>query len=434
MESKSKIEQQVSPNGSGTGLSPDDIKNGITLISEIILFFLARKNKILRSVFLVGIVSTVFLFIIPKQYKAMTSFIPPPPDFVSNYDDELSLLSLSTGGLSLPKFGGNLFGKNPNDLYIQILRSRKINEFIIKKYNLMEELHKDYIEDALKSMEKIVDIQDEDGLIQIEVETKIPELSTKIANEYVDQLSLLLSKLNKEAASKGKNFLKERLQQVHTTLILASRKLKDFQVNNKMIDMEKQGEALIQGIADLQTQVISSESELKALKTTFTEESPKVKMMEARLSSLKKELNQIKGKNLKFKNSKSDDSLISDINLLDIPTVGIDYVDLFRDVKIMEEVFILLNKEYEFSRIKEAKGDLQLKVIDVATIATKKSSPKRTLILILIIFLTVIINFCLTMVRFILSKLKIYSPESHETLNNLRNSLYYEIFFWKKIK
>jgi hypothetical protein len=63
-----------------------------------------------------------------------------------------------------------------------------------------------------------------------------------------------------------------------------------------------------------------------------------------------------------------------------LPLLGVPYYNLFREFTISETVYQILTKQYEMSRIEEAKEVPSIKVIDVAQPPEKRSGPSRTLI------------------------------------------------------
>ena len=74
------------------------------------------------------------------------------------------MAALATGGSSLLK--------NPNDMYVAMLRSRTVEDGMIDHFGLMQEYHKRYLSDARKKFEHYatVDGNGKDGLIHISVE------------------------------------------------------------------------------------------------------------------------------------------------------------------------------------------------------------------------------------------------------------------------
>ena len=70
------------------------------------------------------------------------------------------MASLASGTLGL---------KNPNDMYVGMLRSRTVEDAMVQPYGLMAEYHKRYLSDAIKLFEQRseVDGSNKDGLIHI---------------------------------------------------------------------------------------------------------------------------------------------------------------------------------------------------------------------------------------------------------------------------
>ena len=67
----------------------------------------------------------------------------------------------------------------------------------------------------------------------------------------------------------------------------------------------------------------------------------------------------------------------------ELPELGMQLARLMREAKIQEEVFKLITTEHELAKIEEAKDVLTIQVLDRAVPPDKKSSPKRSLIVIL---------------------------------------------------
>jgi uncharacterized protein involved in exopolysaccharide biosynthesis len=74
--------------------------------------------------------------------------------------------------------------------------------------------------------------------------------------------------------------------------------------------------------------------------------------------------------------------------LRQLPRLGVRYVDLYRRVRVQEQVFELLTQQDEMARIAEARDVPVVSVIDVPGVAEKKSFPPRLLVALLIMLLT----------------------------------------------
>jgi uncharacterized protein involved in exopolysaccharide biosynthesis len=61
--------------------------------------------------------------------------------------------------------------------------------------------------------------------------------------------------------------------------------------------------------------------------------------------------------------------------------VGIEYIRKLRDVKYFETIFDLLARQYEIAKVDEARQGSVVQIVDRAVVPDRRSSPKRTLIL-----------------------------------------------------
>ena len=92
--------------------------------------------------------------------------------------------------------GGSSLLKNPNDMYVAMLKSRTVEDAMVQHFGLMGEYHERYLSDARKKFENraTVDGSGKDGLIHISVEDRDPRRAAELANGYVDQFRNLSRK------------------------------------------------------------------------------------------------------------------------------------------------------------------------------------------------------------------------------------------------
>jgi hypothetical protein len=74
--------------------------------------------------------------------------------------------------------------------------------------------------------------------------------------------------------------------------------------------------------------------------------------------------------------------------LRQLPRLAVPYADLYRTVRVQEELFELLTQQDEMARIQEAKDVPAISVIDPPGVPEKKSSPHRLLLTLLLTFLS----------------------------------------------
>jgi uncharacterized protein involved in exopolysaccharide biosynthesis len=88
--------------------------------------------------------------------------------------------------------------------------------------------------------------------------------------------------------------------------------------------------------------------------------------------NLKSKLNELQNQYKKFETG-SEDFFIA---FKDAPEVGLKLADLVRDVKILNEVYLMLQQQYYKELIQENKDVPTVEVLDAAIVPTRESSPR----------------------------------------------------------
>jgi len=116
---------------------------------------------------------------------------------------------------------------------------------------------------------------------------------------------------------------------------------------------------------------------LHARRLSSTEENPDVQLGEQQLSGMRTQLALMEkqsGDAGKFQVSAGN------VPVGNVPEAGLQYVRRLRDVKYAETIFELLAKQYEAAKLDEAKTAAVIQVLDPAIAPDRKSSPRRSLI------------------------------------------------------
>src|SRR5437899_12684917 len=103
-----------------------------------LLIVLAKHKRIVLGVpFVVGIASAIISFLLPSIYTG-TSRILPPQQSASAASALLNQLGGTLGGLGgLGGLAGGALGvRNPNDLYVGMLKSRTVADNLIARFDL----------------------------------------------------------------------------------------------------------------------------------------------------------------------------------------------------------------------------------------------------------------------------------------------------------
>ena len=205
-----------------------------------------------------------------------------------------------------------------------------------------------------------------------------------MAQAYVDELDHLVSKLSTSSARRERIFLENRLEKVNRDLEAAEKQFGQFASKNTAIDIKEQGKAMVDAAADLQGQLIATQSELEGLKQVYTDNNVRVRSLAARASELQQHLDKLGGtKTTHSSTGALESSAATYPSIRDLALLGVPYADLTRNTKVQEAIFETLTKEYEMAKVQEAKEIPTVKVLDPAELPENKSFPPRRLIAVL---------------------------------------------------
>lgn len=200
-------------------------------------------------------------------------------------------------------------------------------------------------------------------------------------------------------------------------LFEAEDSLNAFQKKFGIIEIEEQAKAAIINIANIQTQIVALELQVNIATASFGEESNQVRELSIQLSETRKKYNE-----LVYSES---DYLESDIQkpLLELPDLTKEYIRLFREAQVQQELYKVLYPQYEQQKLNFEEIQTGLMLIDDPDIPTYKSSPKRAYIVIASflfanLFATIVILFRAWKIDVAKN-----DEETQEKLDELRNHL-----------
>ena len=331
------------------------------------------------------------VFLIPKQYES-TARIMPPEQSGSEATMFAALAGRALGSEALGGLAASLLGThNSGALFVELLRSGTVTGAIIDGFQLQNVYHTRYRVDTAKSLlRRTTIIQDKkSGVITVTVRDTDPRRARDLAQTYLDQLNLLVNRTSTSSARRERVFIEHRLQAVQRDLDRAQQAMSDFSSTHATIDIREQTRATVDAAAKLQAELIVTEGELRSLEQIYGDQNVRVRAAEARLANLKREIGKLGGSSAELANesdpahggsSAADPEPASYPPLRQLPRLAVPFANLYRNVRVQENIFELLTQQYEVARIQEAKDIPVVNVIDAPGIPEKKSFPPRKLL------------------------------------------------------
>lgn len=349
---------------------------------DVLIVFAKYKRLIVGLPLIVGLLAAVMTFIIPPQYKATSKLLPPQ----QAQSATSALLSQLGGVAALATGGGGL--KNPNDLYVGMLKSRTVADKLIEQYSLKNVYGTSSQEKARIILAETTTIASgKDGLIAIEVESKDPGLAARLTNSYVDELLRLTRVLAVTEASQRRSFFERQLEQSKDNLVKAEISLKAALDTRGVVSVDTESKAILETGARLRAQVSAKEIQLNSMKVFLTPNNPEYRRAEAELNSLRSEVS-------KLENGRGEST-----GTVGNGQAGLENIKLLRDVKYYQMLYELLAKQYEGARLDEAKDPSIIQVLDPALVPERPFKPKKVLTVLLSMFAALVVAVFVAMIR-----------------------------------
>jgi LPS O-antigen subunit length determinant protein (WzzB/FepE family) len=367
----------------GQGSSPVVLRK-TNWVNNASLFW-DHRRIFLRVAVVVFVLSILVALLLPKEYVSVARIMPPEQGGGTSAAMLAALVGKGSAG-GLAGLAGSLLGaKNNGALFVALLHSGTISGHLIDRFDLQRVYHKRYRVDAAKRLGHLTKITEDtkSGVITVVVTDESRERARDLAQGYLDGLNNIVARVNTSSAHREREFIEQRLNTVQAELQRAQLALSDFSSKNTTIDIREQTRATVEAGAKLEGQLIAGESELDSLRQIYGNQNVRVRAAEARNATLQRELQRANGVSGQDLDEKEIDVNHPYPALRQLPQLGVQWANLYRNVRVHETVFDLLSEEYETARIEEVKSIPTVSVIDFPGLPERKSGPHRTLIVLI---------------------------------------------------
>lgn len=315
----------------------------------------------------------ILVFIYPVTYNSTVTILPP--DNSSQFGNIGNLL----GGQDLSSLLSGGISNANSQLFSEILKSRTAALYVVNKYNLVGYYHADNVYEAAKKLEKDLNIEiTKEGIIQLNVDVStslfpmfsgtkdsIKNLSANLSNCFIEALDIINREKMSSKARNAREYIEGQLKQTKAQLDSSEFKLMMFQKTNKAVALPEQLSAAIDAAAKLKSEIVKTEVDLSLMQESLQPDNKALVALKDKLQ----ELNNQYGK-MEFGNQ---DYLLA---FKDVPELGKQLAGLLRDVKIQNEVYLLLQQQYYKEKIQENRDIPTVQVLDKAIPPLKASGPR----------------------------------------------------------
>lgn len=387
---------------------PDEPADDDISLLDLAIVLAKHKRIVVGLPAAAAVVSLVVTLLLPNIYTGTTKILPPQ----QTQSTSAVLAQLGTlAGLAGGAVSAGL--KNPNDLYVGMLKSRTVADNLIRRFDLNKVYDKKYPSQTRKKLANETSIvAGKDGIITVEVDDEDAKRAADLANAYVDELFKLTTVLAVTEASQRRLFFERQLDLARVNLVKAETEARKALEQGGLTAVDAQGRTAVETAARLRAQITVKEVQIGAMRTFAAEDNPELKRAQQEIEVMKRELAKSEG----AAPSKAVRSPAGERS-------GIDNLGLLRDVKYYETMYGLLAQQYETAKIDEAKDSAVIQVMDKAIEPDRRSRPKRTLIVVLSALVAGLLSVFAAFVLEAFSNVK-KNPERSLRLNRLKEYLH----------
>jgi tyrosine-protein kinase Etk/Wzc len=334
------------------------------------------------------LISLVYVLLAPNWYQSTLTVVPATPSKGSGLGAQIA------GALGADP-AVDLGNSADVERIAGVFESTSVTDAVIEKFHLRERYGVRYIEHARKELWSHCStrIDRRARLVALTCEDKQPAFVQEMVAYFGDYGNEVFRRVSTTSASEEVRFLERRVAEMRKEADESARRLRDFEEQHKVIDLESQSKAVVSAMASLRSQEISKELQLSYLSSFSSRDESTALQIRQQLAVM----------NSKFRKLEevAPDEPPSEPNLagsegkravavktadlfptaMSVPKLRFDLEQLHRDKKIRDTDLLLLMQRLEMAKVNEARDTSAFQVLDHPAVPTYKSRPRRLIIL-----------------------------------------------------
>lgn len=333
-----------------------------------------RRRMVILSVTSVTILAIIISLILPRKYGASCTILPPQEEspIAGLLGSAAASLSQAAAGFALP------FMATPSDLYARMMESETVLSRAVDTLNLIAIYDKESRQQAVAELREQISTQvSPEGIVKLDAKASSPALAADIANTIVSILNSVNSEIQSQKNRIFGEFLSLRVQETTASLKAAQDRLLAFQRDNLAIALDAQTKAMIDILAQQQSELTAAEIEQDMLRLRLNPGHPELAQLSLKIGVLRGKLRQ-----LEMGPYSAGDSTNSamEIPLSRIPDLAVQYSVLMRDVKVQELTYELLYQQLEVAQMQAKKDVPTVAILDRAIPPEEAIWPRKRII------------------------------------------------------
>lgn len=305
-----------------------------------------RRFIVIGFPFLVAVAAAAFIWFATPWYTAETTLLPP-----AEHSDPFANLSGLIERSAMSQLGV-FTASTASDIYVEILKSRRLRESLIKRFDLQKKYDIATMDGTLKELDVHLGVSaSTSGIVSVRVEDTSKQGAADMANFLIAELDRFNRETLQTRGKSTRQFLEARLADMERRMRLAEAKLTAYERANKVVVADQ---SAVKGMADVMAQKMSLQVKRAYVASYSAPGSPAVREIDAEIDAFERELSRLPG----LKN---------------------EAARLALDAEVQRKLFTFLTAQLEEARVQEARDTPTVTVLDPARAPETRTRPRRTM-------------------------------------------------------
>lgn len=337
---------------------------------DVLVLLLRRWHLIAMFTVFGFAAAAAYAFAATEWFEARLSVVPTAP-------------SRETAAMALAARLPGLDATSTDSKRIEaVLGSESVADQVIEKFKLQERYGSDHIELVRAALAKhcTTNLDKKSGLVALVCEDSDPVIARDMTAYFGEVGNQVFGRISKTSAHEEARFLESQVASARKAVDDASRALRDFQEQHKVIDLPEQTKAVISAMASMKGELLSKQLVLSYVSGFAGRAESNVLQLEQQIAVLQAKLDQlVAARPSPPAGVGSGGGSGGDFfpNAMNVPSLRFELEQLMRDQKIKETVFALLTQRYEMAKVDTARDTPSFQIVDRPTLPTLRSRPLR---------------------------------------------------------
>ncbi|MBV8757224.1 MAG: hypothetical protein JO257_08125 [Deltaproteobacteria bacterium] len=263
-----------------------------------------------------------------------------------------------------------------------VLASASVADAVIAKFHLLERYGVSHIEQARETLGKLctTSVDRQSGVVSLSCEDKVPEQAMQMAAYYGEVGNQVFGRVNASSAREERKFLEAQVDKARSDVDEASRQLRAFQEEHKIIDLPEQSKAVIGAMATMEGELVSKQLELSYLSNFSSRTEASVVQLRQQIAALRSKLQDLEAERASSgvgSAATGSGSAAFFPGAMNVPSLRFELERLLREQKVKDTVFAMVTQRYEMAKIDEARDTSTFQILDSPTLPTFPSRPRK---------------------------------------------------------